>query len=309
MKPVWTPDFEVDADLARRLIKRAVSNLTVDSLVLLGTGWDNSAFLVNGCLVFRFPRRTVAADLLANEARFLPLLAPHFPLPIPSPLYVGEPTGEYPYPFAAYKQIPGTTADRVDLTDEQRSELAVPLGRFLRALHHIPVTPEIIANAPGDEIGRTNLAKRLALMTERVTRNVGRLEAHQIDAHTILDCAVILAATPPALNTPCWLHGDLYVRHLLLDEERVLCGVIDWGDVHLGDRALDLSIAYSFLPAEAREAFFSAYGDTDADSRNRARFRALNYGVILVDYGSEVGDSRLVEAGKYALEHALVLDR
>jgi phosphotransferase family enzyme len=96
----------------------------------------------------------------------------------------------------------------------------------------------------------------------------------------------------------------IYVRHLLVDEARRLCGVIDWGDVHLGDPALDLSIAFSFLPPGARGAFREAYGPIDAATWDRARFRALFYGTGLVDYGADVGDEAVRAAGEYALQAA-----
>jgi aminoglycoside phosphotransferase (APT) family kinase protein len=38
-------------------------------------------------------------------------------------------------------------------------------------------------------------------------------------------------------------HGDLHVRHLLVDGDGSAAGVIDWGDLCLADAAVDLSIA------------------------------------------------------------------
>jgi aminoglycoside phosphotransferase (APT) family kinase protein len=80
--------------------------------------------------------------------------------------------------------------------------------------------------------------------------------------------------------------------------------VIDWGDVHLGDPALDLSLAFSFLPPAARGAFREAYGAIDDATWDRARFRALHYGVLLTHYGTEIGDDAIRAAGEYALQAA-----
>lgn len=46
----------------------------------------------------------------------------------------------------------------------------------------------------------------------------------------------------------------------LVDDAGAGSGVIDWGDVHLGEPALELSIAYGFLPPTAREDFFDGLG-------------------------------------------------
>ena len=99
------------------------------------------------------------------------------------------------------------------------------------------------------------------------------------------------------------VHGDLYARHLLFDRRR-LCGVIDWGDVCRGDRAVDLSIAYSFLPEAARERFFARYGEVDADTHALARFRAIHVGLAIAIYGREIGDEDLLREGLFALRRS-----
>ena len=74
--------------------------LSGHAIAPLGAGWDNTAYLVNDTWVFRFPRRSIAVELLRNEAALLPALAPRLPLPIPQPCYLGEPDGRYPWCFA-----------------------------------------------------------------------------------------------------------------------------------------------------------------------------------------------------------------
>ena len=48
------------------------------------------------------------------------------------------------------------------------------------------------------------------------------------------------------------LHGDLHFRHLLVDEDGALTGVIDWGDLCCGDPSIDISLLWSFFPPEGR---------------------------------------------------------
>ena len=80
--------------------------------------------------------------------------------------------------------------------------------------------------------------------------------------------------------------------------------MIDWGDVALGDPALDLSIAFSYLPPGARDRFRDAYGPIDDMTWDRARFRALHYGAALVDSAAGTGDEAMRAAGEYALRAA-----
>ncbi len=92
-----------------------------------------------------------------------------------------------------------------------------------------------------------------------------------------------------------------YARHLLLDERRRLTGVIDWGDVHSGDAALDLALAFSFLPPAAHDTFRAAYGGPDEACWARARFRAVHHSAVLLAAGATSGDEALVRLSAQAL--------
>ena len=182
-------------------------------------------------------------------------------------------------------------------------DLAPVLARFLAALHRIPIGTETLQWAPRDEIERANLQKRAPAVKERILANAAGLEAH--DVRALLEVVDELAATPTHGNGPCWVHGDFYARHLRLKERKQLVGVIDWGDVHLGDPALDLSIAFSFLPPAAQQRFRQVYEDIDEATWNRARFRAIHYGLILVEYGRDIADPAIRALGDYALRAGL----
>lgn len=302
MAQVWDADVELPAGHAAAIIGRQFPHLAPARLELLGVGWDNTAYRVNGAYVFRFPRRKVGAELLNREVRLLPLLAPHLPLPVPNPCFAGEPAGAYPYPFAGYAHLCGATACQVPWTDPQRRECAVPLAHFLSALHAVPVDAETRKWAPGDDIFRADTQRRLPHLLDRLA---SLREVAKIDVATLQQRARELAETPAHSDPGCWVHGDLYPRHLLVNARHQPCGVIDWGDVHLGDPALDLSIAFTFLPPSAWNAFRAAYGGVDAPAWRRAEFRALFYGTVLWHYGTETGDHAIRGVGEYALRNVL----
>lgn len=301
--PPWEADAALTPEDAARRINDQFPALAPVRLELLGAGWDNLAFLVNGRFVFRFPRRRFAAGLIEREVRILSRLAPRLSLPTPVPTFVGRPDSGYPYSFAGYPLVPGVIACRCAWTDAERARCAAPLARFLAALHGTPVENETLVWAPGDDIERANLAKRAPLLRQRLNEIAPEYGGDIAALQSLTDR---LAETPPYAAPPRWVHGDLYARHLLIDEEHRLCGVIDWGDAHLGDPALDLSIAFSFLPPEARSAFRAAYGPIDDATWARARFRALTYGAVLIHYGVQVGDAPIRAAGEVALRSAVV---
>jgi aminoglycoside phosphotransferase (APT) family kinase protein len=301
---VWDADVTLSQMEAASLIDRQFPELAPAQLESWGEGWDNWAYLVNGQYVFRFPRRQIGAALIERELRSLPHFGPYLPEPVPAPRFVGFPAGNYPYPFMGYPMLAGVTACRMEWTEELRAINAVPLARFLAVLHSIPVDADTLRWAPTDEIERANIRKRAPMLIERLRRVSSKV--NDIDIGGLIDLVERLYATIPYDGPICWVHGDLYARHLLVDERHRLCGVIDWGDVHLGDPALDISIAISFLPPSARTAFRKAYGPIDDATWDRARFKAIHYGPPLIDYGLDVGDEAMRAAGEYALRSALL---
>lgn len=293
--PTWAADIDVDAELAARLIRAQFAPFRTAHVVPFGIGWDNAAFLAGGETVFRFPRRRVSAPLIVREIAVLPLVAPHMPLAVPVPRYVGTATDEYPWTFAGYELIGGRTACSIVLTDVQRAALAEPLARFLRALHDLDPSPFVARGLAPDEIGRLDHDKRLPLAAQRVTA----LDAADVPDEAHGAVAWMRAHPPepiPAAERRV-VHGDLYARHVLLDPRALPVAVIDWGDVHLGDPALDLAAAFLMLPASAHAAFRDVYGAVDERTWSAARYRAIYHAILELDYGVRVHDAGMRGSG------------
>lgn len=303
--PAWTADIAVDAALAARLIGAQFPALRDAKVEPFGIGWDNAAFLVGGRTVFRLPRRSIAAPLLAREIALLPPIAPHVPLAIPAPRLIGTPTEGFPWPFAGYDLIPGTSACAVALDATARAALAEPLGRFLRALHALDPAPLVARGLPGDELGRLDPRKRLPVARERLAALAE--SGAWADAGLTVDPNRLggwLEAHPPVPLPDAerrLVHGDLYARHVLLDADARPSGIIDWGDVHLGDPALDLAIAHLVLPASAHAAFRAAYGPIDERAWEAARYRAVYHAILELDYGVRADDAGMRASGAIAL--------
>lgn len=290
----WDAEIPIDLELAKNLIQSQFKEFKDQKIEPFAQGWDNEAFLVGAEIVFRFPRRKIAANLIEREIRILPILAPHLPTRITKSEWLGKETSAYPFVWAGYRKIEGAPAILHTLKGRAGEALADSLASFLRNLHSIPVDEPTRAWAPGDEIERTNLKRRLPKLIERLER------LPDVDAEKLIRIAEELSLTEPSSHAPVWVHGDLHPSHVLVDEGR-LSGVIDWGDVHLGDHALDLSIAYTLLDRDLSERFFQTYGPVDDDTLARAQFRALHYGPILLEYGLAEGKEEFVKAGRSAL--------
>ena len=88
-------DIEVDERLVRALLEEQHADLAPLPLRALDAGWDNTLWRVGDDLMARLARRAVAAELTVNEQRWLPVLAPVLPLPVPAPVRIGLPSDAY----------------------------------------------------------------------------------------------------------------------------------------------------------------------------------------------------------------------
>lgn len=295
----WEPEQIIEPPLALQLIREQFPELSTKNIRLLGAGWDNTAFIIDEELIFRFPRRKIALPLLEAEWTALPKLASRLPLPIPIPQWKGSPNVHFPWPFIGYRMISGFTACHANLLEGERAALAKPIAQFLAALHTTPQSDISQCHIPGNNQSRINGK----LLTEKLSKNfeelslLGLLENGKQLEHAVQSLQHFRA---PVSNSV--VHGDFYVRHLLIDEDHHLVGVIDWGDIHLGDPAIDLAIAHSFLPVQAHKTFINAYGEISEETWVLAKLRAIYSSTLLVLFGYHSNDPTIMREGLRSLK-------
>ncbi len=272
----------VDEPLARRLVGEQFPELDAGSFRLLGQGWDNTVWLVDGEWTFRFPRKEFALPGLRNEIAHLPKLAPLLPLPIPIPTLLGEPSEGFDWPFYGAPFIPGRELAEAGLSEEERIGLARPLAEFLRTLHGLTLD----ADLPHDPVRRTDMPFRVPLARKRLAE----VEALGLWSPPASAAAILSAAEalPPAEATAI-CHGDLHLRHLLIDDGGRPAGVIDWIDLSRNDPAVDLVLFWAALPPDARAAFLDEYGLVAETQLLRARALSLFLCAVLGVYAHHEG--------------------
>jgi aminoglycoside phosphotransferase (APT) family kinase protein len=291
----------VDAVRAAALVGAAVPALAGATVVPLAEGWDNTVHVVAGTWAFRFPRRAVALPGFRRELAVLPALAPLLPAPVPVPEVVAEdddPTD--PWPFWGARLLPGGELADSALPDADRTALAAATGAFLRALH-APATRAAVAAAlatagagdlPIDPMHRGWPAARVEEVRARLAllRSQGTWTPDAALAGAVEEVLARAAQLPGPPGEQVLVHGDLHVRHLLVDTAgdgpARLAGVIDWGDACWASPAVDLSVAYGAFEGAARAALLAAYGPVDEDTSLRARALSLRLSCLLAEHAA-----------------------
>jgi aminoglycoside phosphotransferase (APT) family kinase protein len=299
----WSPEVVVDQALARRLIGAAFPELRLDTIRLLGEGWDSTAWLVDEEWVFRFPRRAVVVPGFRREVAVVPRLAPTLPLPVPVAVHLGEPSAEFGWPFAGSRLVPGRELGDAAPDDRARVRHGRALGRFLRVLHAVDPASVTVAGEllPIDANGRADMLDR-ATRAARQVAVLARLGLWRAPAGLAPELERARGLDPP--RALAIAHGDLHLRHVLVGEDGELSGVIDWIDVCRADPAIDLPLYWGYLSPAAREAFGEEYGPIGADGLLRARVLAVFLWGILAEYARDVGMEALGREAVAGLDRA-----
>jgi aminoglycoside phosphotransferase (APT) family kinase protein len=216
----------------------------------------------------------IGAGHVEREQQWLPVLGPQLPLAVPMPLGNGVPGAGYPWRWTICNWLDGELAALTPVDDA--GQTAISLARFVAALQKIDP-----AGGPASEFRGTSLAGR-----DRVARTAATIsQADQFDIGPVLAVWERAVAGPAWTGPPVWMHGDLHPANLLVDGGR-LSAVIDFGLLGVGDPACDLMVAWTYLRAEARDAFRDALAVDDA-TWSRGRGWALELGLRAAAYSAD----------------------
>ncbi len=257
--------IRVDAETVQRLVRSQFPQWShLDIEPVRDPGWDNFTLRLGEDLLLRLPSAAEYALAVEKEQQWLPRLAPHLSVPIPSVRGVGVPGAGYPFAWSVYDWIDGRAAAREDISDQIL--FAEQLAEFLISLRSIdPVD--------GPQPGIHNWYRGATLLTYDVTarRAMAALAGH-VDVHRAAEVwADALDATWDGADV--WFHGDMAPGNVLLRGGQ-LAAVIDFGTCGVGDPSCDLAIAWTLLAERGRQHLKDRL-DVDEATWSRGRGWAL----------------------------------
>ena len=223
------------ADAAARVRPHLPAHLRPDALVPIGRGDHSLAFRCDTTVV-RVARSDGAADALQREACTMARIADHLPVAVPRPTFArpGDRCA-----FSVHEEVTGVVLTRarwLRLRAAKRERAAAELAGFLAALHELPVALVRPCGLP--ELTRAAYARRLREDSARGPHALHALLAP--DVRERLDATLAAWARPDDLPAVV-LHRDLSPDHVLHDPASGrITGILDFGDLALGDPARDL---------------------------------------------------------------------
>lgn len=281
-------DMIIDEPLVARLLAEQRPDLCGLALRSVGHGWDNALWRIGAHAALRLPRRALAAALVLHEQRWLPVLAPRLPVPIPAPVWCGAPGAAFPWHWSIVPWYDGTAADGIQLGATAQEQLAATL----RALHQ---------PAPGDAPANPLRGVALALRSDAFDARVAL--ACQVSGSAVDACRAVWheAITVPIDVAPCWIHGDLHPGNVLIGAGQI-AALLDWGDLCAGDPATDLAAWWMLVADAAARQAMLARSASPATVR-RARGWALFFGVMFAAAGHH--DASLARLGSMTLRRVI----
>jgi len=276
-------------------VRAAFPELHFSHAALNARGEDHLVLVLDDRYVFRFPRYGHHPTGLKLELAVLRAMQGRCALPMPDYRYV-SPAGD----FAGYEMIEGvelTPPRFATLTRPAQERVLEQTAGFLSALHTLPL------NAVALELGGAPQAwpsggSQAESAADGRARRLGPIARALPDlAPSVDNFYDRFAARPAALER--LTHSDVTCDHLLLapSGDR-LAGIIDFGDVELGDPAYDFAYLWSY--GDWAPGFvFDRYSlrDQDPDLLDRgfwlfARYRIARLGEALekgwTDVASEI---------------------
>lgn len=273
--------------------------LQVNSIEYLSEGWESVVYLVNGTYVFRFPKREITGNCLKLEINLLPKLLGRLNTAIPNFEHVStEPGAHFPYPFVGYKMLPGEPLRNL-ASNEDAGWWQAPVLDFLNRLHSFRLeearelgagyTNWIAKNSGENAPAPASWWQGLTDFCEYIRQKAFPLLTNQTKIIIGRQFESFLGDERNFEYEPVLIHGDFSKQHILVDiAQQKVSGIIDFGDMAIGDPALD--VWPTLLPGYK--------GNIGPNYEKRRKFYdEILSPFYLIIFGLAYGDSQMVEVG------------
>ena len=271
-------------------------NIIIDSIRLIGEGYDSKAYIVNNEYIFKIKFSANKKKGYEKEKAIYDFLNKKLNTTI------NIPNIEYSYisdeiSILGYKEIRGTFLTPkiyFSLPKDKQELLKKDIAMFLRQMHDLDYSE--ISSYTIDN--KQNVLEEYGLLRDTIYDSLTDIEKKYAE-----DFMQRLHSTTIFDGRKCLCHNDFSCNHLLLDDDNRLCGVIDFGDSGIIDEYCD----FIYLLEDSEEeigVFFGEdilklYGNIDISKAKEYQDVVEQYYPIeTIVYGIKNNRPDFIEKGK-----------
>lgn len=274
-------------------------DLEVKSATLIGEGYDSKAYLINDEYIFKIKISANEKKGYKKEKAVLDFLNKNLKTDIKIPKI------DYAYitdelSIMGYKRIDGKFLNSQiynEMKEQEKQILKLDIAKFLKDMHNLDFSE--IKNYTINN--KQNCLEDFALLKKTIYQDLTEKEKNYIE-----NFFERLKNTTIFDDKKCLCHNDFSCNHLLLDENKRLVGIIDFGDSGIIDEYCDfiylLEDSNEELGKDFGEDILKLYGDIDIRKAEEYQYIVEEYYPIeTIVYGIKNNRKDFVEKGRRVL--------
>jgi aminoglycoside 2''-phosphotransferase len=266
-------------------IHKHFPDFVIDNIIKIGEGMDSTAYLVNDAYIFRFPKRAEVRVNLQKEIFVLPKIKSSLQVLLPDFQFIARDTS-----FVGYPKIDGRFLESTvyaALNSQKQKAFQQDIARFLNTVHAFN-----LAELAESGLETLDFKAMYQYEFEEIQQLVFPiLTDKEKDAVTELFEAY-LNDKNNFNYTPVLLHNDLSNDHILIDNQTdTLKGIIDFGDVAIGDPDYDLMYLAGDYGGDFLTDLLHYYPHSDVD-RLKNKIKFFQFAQLFQDIVSAIEDNK-----------------
>ena len=283
------------------LIEHNFNEFKVESIEVIGSGYDSVAYLVNNEYIFKTKFSSNKKKEYEKEKAIYDFLNRKLNTDIKIPKI------EYSYfsddiSILGYKEIRGTflTPDiYFSLPKDKQESLKKDIAMFLRQMHDLDYNE--ISSYTIDN--KQNVLEEYKLLRDSIYDNLTDIEKKYVE-----DFIQRLHNTTIFNDKKCLCHNDFSCNHLLLDDNNRLTGIIDFGDSGIIDEYCDfiylLEDSDEEIGHEFGEDILKLYGKIDIiKAKEYQDVVEQYYPIETIVYGIKNNRQDFIEKGRQEIKN------
>lgn len=239
--------IRIKAELKKEIEK----DMKVTSFKLLETqGLDHYSFLLNKDKLVKYPRNKEHSFQVIRERKYSDYIFNNLKWPKTHKVLFYSSSPLDSYEWNVYLFIPGTSASYKNISEE---DLAEGIAKILKNLQSISIKGyEYIKPSRSNCYRGANIVKTYGHEVHEAINNMIGKEKNQYI--TLLKDFWDVVEESKISDKKVWVHGDIALDNILV-ENRKVSGIIDMGQLSVGDPSTDYAIAFSWSE-DVRDKFF-----------------------------------------------------